>query len=138
MDEVVHGIPPTEKLFIGGNFNRHIETSVGGYDEVYGGFGFKDRNRGGTTLLDFAKVFELVIENSCFLKRDEHLVTFQSIVAATHIDYLLLKRGDKGLYKDCKVILSESLASYHRFLAMDVSIMIKRKKQVVWGPPSIR
>nr|XP_009609789.1 uncharacterized protein LOC104103581 [Nicotiana tomentosiformis] len=64
------------------------------------------RNGGGTTLLDFAKAFEFVIANSFFDKRDEHLVTFRSIMAKTQIDYLLLRRGDKCLCKDCKVIPS--------------------------------
>ncbi|XP_070056946.1 uncharacterized protein [Nicotiana tomentosiformis] len=71
LDEVVRGIPPTEKLFVGGYFNGHIGTSVGGYGEVHGGFVFRDRNRGGTSMLDFAKAFELVIVNSSFPKRGE-------------------------------------------------------------------
>nr|XP_016440856.1 PREDICTED: uncharacterized protein LOC107766571 [Nicotiana tabacum] len=40
LDEVVRGTSPTEKLFIRGDFNGHIGTSVGGYGEVHGGFGF--------------------------------------------------------------------------------------------------
>nr|XP_016463987.1 PREDICTED: uncharacterized protein LOC107786985 [Nicotiana tabacum] len=69
LDEVVQCIQPTEKLFIGGNFNGHIGTSAGGYSEVHRGFGFGDRNGGGTSLLDFARAFELVIVNSIFQKR---------------------------------------------------------------------
>ncbi|XP_019224635.1 PREDICTED: uncharacterized protein LOC109206279 [Nicotiana attenuata] len=99
LDEVVQGIPPTEKLFIGGDFNGHIGSSAGGYGEVHGGFGFGDRNGGGTSLLDFARAFELVIVNSMFPKREKHLVTFRSMVAN-----LLLKRCDRGLCEDCKVI----------------------------------
>ncbi|XP_019237909.1 PREDICTED: craniofacial development protein 2-like [Nicotiana attenuata] len=49
LDEVVRGIPPTEKLFIGGDFNDHIGSSADGYSEVHGGFGFGDRNRSGTS-----------------------------------------------------------------------------------------
>ncbi|XP_070002445.1 uncharacterized protein [Nicotiana sylvestris] len=69
LDEVVCGIPPIEKLFKGGDFNGYIGTSIGGYGEVHGGFGFKDRNKGCTALLDFAKVFELVSE--LWLPQDE-------------------------------------------------------------------
>nr|XP_009792884.1 PREDICTED: uncharacterized protein LOC104239854 [Nicotiana sylvestris]XP_016478297.1 PREDICTED: uncharacterized protein LOC107799670 [Nicotiana tabacum] len=50
--------------------NRHF---LGGYGEVHGGFGLRDMNRGGTSLLDFAKAFELVIVNTTFQKREEHL-----------------------------------------------------------------
>nr|XP_016453341.1 PREDICTED: uncharacterized protein LOC107777724 [Nicotiana tabacum] len=77
LDEVVRGIPSTEKLFVGGNFNGHIGSSDGGYGEVHGGFDFGVRNGDGTSLLDFVRAFELVIVNSIFSKREEHLVTFR-------------------------------------------------------------
>lgn len=95
----MHGILHTKKLFIGRDFNGHIKATSGGYD----GFGFGVRNEGGTSLLDFAKAFDTVA-NSSFPKKVEHLVTFQSSVARTRIDYLLFNKFDKGLYADCKVI----------------------------------
>ncbi|XP_009587941.1 uncharacterized protein [Nicotiana tomentosiformis] len=138
LDEVVYGILPTEKLFIGGDFNVHIRSSIGGYGEVHGGFDFGDRNGEGISLFDFTRAFELVIVNSSFSKREEHLVTFRSMVAKTQIDYLLLRRSDRGLCKDCKVIPSETLTSQHRLLVMDVDIMITRKKRFVQGQLMIR
>ncbi|XP_075111374.1 uncharacterized protein LOC142181761 [Nicotiana tabacum] len=66
-------VPPAEKLFIGGDFNGHIGATAGGYDEVHEGFGFRERNGRGTSLLDFAKAFGLVTANSSFPKREEHL-----------------------------------------------------------------
>ncbi|XP_070057883.1 uncharacterized protein [Nicotiana tomentosiformis] len=83
LDEMVRGIPHTEKCFIGGDFKGHIRATSEGYDDVDGGFGFGDRNRGRTSLLDFARVFDLVIANSSFPKKRDHLVTFQSSVAET-------------------------------------------------------
>ncbi|XP_070055299.1 uncharacterized protein [Nicotiana tomentosiformis] len=126
------------RFWEGVDFNDHIGSTTGGYGEVHGGFDFGDRNGGGTSLLDFAKVFEMVIANSSFSKREEYLVTFQSAVAKTQIDYLLLRRYDRGLCKDCKVIPGESLATQHRLLVMDVSIMIKSNKRSVRGRPRIR
>nr|XP_016482734.1 PREDICTED: uncharacterized protein LOC107803508 [Nicotiana tabacum] len=76
LDEMVRGIPHTEKLFIGRNFKGHIRVMYVGYDDVHGGFGFGDRNGGGTSLLHFARAFDLVIANSSFPKKREHLVTF--------------------------------------------------------------
>ncbi|XP_009779706.2 uncharacterized protein [Nicotiana sylvestris] len=90
LDEIVRSIPPVERLFIGGDFNGHIASSASGYTEVHGGFGFGERNGGGTSLLYFAKEFEQVIANSSFPKREEHLVTFKSSVARTQINYLLM------------------------------------------------
>ncbi|XP_075097983.1 uncharacterized protein LOC142175296 [Nicotiana tabacum] len=77
-DRLVRGIPLTEKLFIGGDFNGHIGATSAGYDGVHGGFIFGVRNGGGTSL-NCAKAFDLVIANSCFPKREEHLVTFRNL-----------------------------------------------------------
>ncbi|XP_070028811.1 uncharacterized protein [Nicotiana sylvestris] len=138
LDDIIRSIPPSERLFIGGDFNGHIGSSAGGYTEVHGGFGFGERNGGGTSLLDFAKTFNLVIANSSFPKREEHLVTYQSSVAKTQIDYLLLQRCDRRWCEDWKVIPGETLATQHRLLVMDIGITIKRKKRSVRGHPRIR
>nr|XP_016497502.1 PREDICTED: uncharacterized protein LOC107816320 [Nicotiana tabacum] len=137
MDEVVWGMLPTEKLFIGEDFNGHTGLSASGYGEVHRGFSFGDRNGGGTSLLDFARAFELVIVKSMFPKREEHLVTFRSMMAKTQIDYPLLRSCDRGLCEDCKVIPSENLATQYSLLVMDVDILIKRKKRFVRGQSRI-
>nr|XP_009761102.1 PREDICTED: uncharacterized protein LOC104213317 [Nicotiana sylvestris] len=106
---MVRNIPHTEKPFIGGGFNGHIGDSSRGYDDVHGGFDFGDRNEGGNLLLDFARAFDLVIANSSFPKREEHLVTFRNTMGKTQIDYLLCRKYDKGLCTDCKVASREVL-----------------------------
>ncbi|XP_070007600.1 uncharacterized protein [Nicotiana sylvestris] len=138
LDDIVRNIPHSERLFIGGDFNGHIGSSANGYTEVHGGFGFREQNGGGTSLLDFSKTFDLVNANSSFLKREEHLVTYQSSVAKTQIDYLLLRRCDRRLCEDCKVIPGKTLATQHRLLVMDIGIMIRRMKRSVRGRPRIR
>lgn len=70
------------------------------HGKVHGGFGFRDRNEGGATLL--------VVANSSFSKEKEHFVTFCNTVAKTQNDFLLLRKVDKSLCKDSKVILSEN------------------------------
>nr|XP_009767638.1 PREDICTED: craniofacial development protein 2-like [Nicotiana sylvestris]XP_016480455.1 PREDICTED: craniofacial development protein 2-like [Nicotiana tabacum] len=125
MDEVVCGVPLVEKLFIGGDFNRHIRTFASGYGEVHGGFGFGDRNGEGTSLLDFARAFELVIKNSSFPKKEEHLVTFRSTLAKTRIDYLLLRRCDRRMCEDCKVNPTKILATQYRLLMIDFVVQGK-------------
>ncbi|XP_070015550.1 uncharacterized protein [Nicotiana sylvestris] len=89
-------------------------------------------------LLDFAKAFGLVIANSRFPKRNEHLVTFQNAVAKTQIDYLLLRRCDNGLCKDYKVIPRETLATQHRLLVIDVGSRLKRRKRTARATQRIR
>ncbi|XP_070040224.1 uncharacterized protein [Nicotiana tomentosiformis] len=110
----------------------------GGYDDVHGGFGFGDRNGGGTSLLDFAKAFDLVIANSSFLKKREHLVTFRSLVAETQIDYVLCRKSDRGLCTDCKVIPSENLSTLHSLLVMDLEITKKRWKRAMYSQHRIK
>ncbi|XP_075112689.1 uncharacterized protein LOC107811424 [Nicotiana tabacum] len=110
----------------------------GGYDDVHGGFGFGDRNGGGTSLLDFAREFDLVIANSSFSKKREHLVTFRSSVAETQIDYLLCRKSDRGLCTDCKVFPIENLSTLPRLLVMDLDIMRKRRKRVMYSQHRIK
>ncbi|XP_070007991.1 uncharacterized protein [Nicotiana sylvestris] len=69
LDEMVHGIPHIEKLFIEGDLNGHIGVTSGRIDDVNGGFGFGDRNGGGASLLDFVRAFDLVIANSIYRRR---------------------------------------------------------------------
>lgn len=81
------------------------------------GFDFRDRNGGGTSLLELVKDLKLVISNSCFSKKDQdHLVDFCNITAKIQIDYLLLRRVYPGLCKDCKVISSENFMIQRKIL----------------------
>lgn len=119
LDKVIRGVPSSEKIFIGGDFNGHIRHLPIGYDDVYEGFGLGDRNDEGSALLDFARAFGLVVVNSKFSKKEEHLVTFHSRITKTQMDFLLLKKGDRDLCKDCKVFSNENLMTQHRLLVMD-------------------
>ncbi|XP_070039091.1 uncharacterized protein [Nicotiana tomentosiformis] len=90
------------------------------------------------SLLDFARAFDLVIANSSFPKKREHLVTFRSSVAETQIDYLLCKKSDRGLCTDYKVIPSENLSTLHRLLVMDLEITRKRRKKAMYSQHRIK
>ncbi|XP_055826347.1 uncharacterized protein LOC129894718 [Solanum dulcamara] len=138
LDEVVRGIPSAEKIFIGGDFNGQIGTTSNDFDDVHGDFSFGERNDSGVSLLEFVKTFELVIANSCFLKKDNQLVTFSSTTARTQIDYLLLQKDDRGLCKDCKVISSENSTTQHKLLVMDLEIKRDRRKKTLYNRPRIR
>ena len=48
MDKVV----TTEKLLVGGDFNAHVGSDMGGFGEVHGGLGTGQINDGGIRLLD--------------------------------------------------------------------------------------
>ncbi|XP_047253714.1 uncharacterized protein LOC124887841 [Capsicum annuum] len=44
LDEVWRGVPSTEKLFVGEDFNRHIGSLLRGYEDVHGSFDLGERN----------------------------------------------------------------------------------------------
>ena len=99
---------------------------------------FGERNEEGATLLDFARSFGLVVVNLGFPKKDDHLITFRSAIAKTQIDFLLLRKGDRVLCKECKVIPSENLSTQHRLLVMDLGIKKDRKRRGEECRPKIK
>ncbi|KAL8254913.1 hypothetical protein R6Q59_033134 [Mikania micrantha] len=127
MDEVMRNIPTDEKVCIGGDFNGHIGKENGGFQSIHEGCGFGSRNESGGTLLDFAVAHDLGIINSFFRKKDSHLITFSSGEWDTQIDYLLMRRGDRSRWLDCKVFPGEAAASQHKLLVADI---VMRKKLV--------
>ncbi|KAG5583947.1 hypothetical protein H5410_044381 [Solanum commersonii] len=92
------------------DFNNHVGTTFSGFDDVHGAFDFGDRNEGGASFLDFTRTFKL-IANSNFPKKKDHLTTFRNAMVKTQIDYILLRKVDRDLCKDCKVIPSENLTT---------------------------
>ncbi|XP_070044882.1 uncharacterized protein LOC142172416 [Nicotiana tabacum] len=133
-----YGVYVYREAYYMGDFNGHVGRSSGGYDGVHGGFDFRDRSGGGTSLLEYAKTFKLLIANSCYPKKAEHLITFRSTVVKTQIDYLLLRKYDRGICTDCKVIPSENLMTQHILLIMDVEIRWTRKKRAMSDIPRVR
>ena len=77
-DMVILDVPRSKKLFVGGDFNSHIGVEVDEYDAAHGGFGYGKRNNGGVSVLDFAIAYDLLVANSFFKKKENHLVTFRS------------------------------------------------------------
>jgi len=137
LDMVIQDIPRSEKLFIGGNFNDHIGADSDGYDAVYGGFGLGERNTGGVSVLDFTVAYELLVVNSYFKKKEDHLVNFKSDSFKTQIDYFLMRADSRRSYKDCKMIPSEYLGTQHRLLVLDVSSSVQRGKRGESGTPEL-
>ena len=58
---------------------------------MHGGQALGKRNHEGERLLEFAVANELVVGNSWFKKKFEHLVAYQSGDCKTQIDYILYK-----------------------------------------------
>lgn len=77
LDELVQGLSESDKLYIGGDFNGCVGVNCVGYEGVHEGCVFGVSNNGGIAILEFAVAYDFVIANTCFKKREEHLITFE-------------------------------------------------------------
>ena len=77
LNSVLSKIPPSEVLIPGGDWNGHVGSTADGFEGVHGGFGYGVRNSDGDRILEFALAHDLIIGNTLFMKRDNHLITYK-------------------------------------------------------------
>ena len=130
LEGVLLEIPQGEMVFIGGDLNGHVGRDGDGYIGVHGGHGFGNRNEEGKDILEFSVAYDLMVTNTFFKKREEHLVTYKSGSSRTQIDFFLTRKRDRLACKDCKVIPGESLTSQHRLLIIDVQLQRWTRKKL--------
>ena len=123
MDKVV-----TSEVLVGGDFNGHVVSDMGGFAEVHGGFGIGQTNDGGIRLLDWAVGKRLRLMNTCFPKRKSQLITLRSGETEAMIDYILVNNKYRSSAKDVKVIPGEGTVSQHCLLLMDILLKKVRRK----------
>ena len=128
LESLVQGIPLEEKIFLGGDLNGHVGKDASGYEGLHGGYGVGVANAEGKTILDFSLAFDFTIANSCFRKREEHLITYKSGQTCSQIDFFLIRKSDRKLCTNCKVIPGESLTTQHMVLVMDVRFSKRMKR----------
>ncbi|XP_037775543.1 uncharacterized protein LOC119572507 [Penaeus monodon] len=68
----------------------------------------------------------MVISNTIFTKRQEHLITYKSGRRASQIDYLLYRRRNMVEIINCKVIPGDHVTNQHRLVVMDLNIKVSR------------
>ena len=117
-------IPASEQLIVCGDWNGHIGYQSTGFEEVHGGQAIGKRNTEDERILEFAFANELVVGNTWFKKKPKHLVTYQSRVAATQIDFILYRQSFRRQVSNVKVIFGEECASQHRLLVGDFKVSI--------------
>ena len=88
-------IPRSEFLIPCGDWNGHVSRAGTEYREVHGGmrYGRYEPYVEGERTLEYALAFDLLLGNTCFKKRDSHLITYKSGNAATQIDFILFPRA---------------------------------------------
>ena len=120
----------SKKVLVGGDFNGHIGSDMGGFGAVHRGFGIGQINDAGIRLLDWVVVKELGFLNTCFQKKKRWLITFRSSETETMIDNILVNNKYRSSVKDVKVIPSEEIVSQHFLLLMDMLFKKKVRKKV--------
>ena len=82
-------IPASEFLIPCGDWNGHAGSTGSGYKEVHGGYGYGKPDPDSERILEYALAYDLFLGNTCFKKRDSHLITYRSGNTATQIDFML-------------------------------------------------
>ena len=100
-----------------------------------GGFGFGKRNVEGEMILEFADAWNFVVANTWFKKNEGRLITYEiPWKCRTVIDYFLIRKSDRKLIRDVKVIRQEECISGHKLIICVLDLMEglnKRKLEFV-------
>ena len=84
-------------------FNGHIGKAALGYEGIHGGYGIGERNTDTEQILKFPVANNLDVRNSKFVKKDNHLIMYQSADCSSQVDHILLQCNKFHLVKDIKV-----------------------------------
>src|SRR5260221_1605447 len=106
---VLGDIPEGEAIWLGGDLIGHVGAKIDGYEGVHGGHGFGTKNMEGDRILEFGAAIDLVV----FKKEQSKLVTYESGGTRSTIDYLLMRRQDRGMMRNVKVIPGEKCVCQH-------------------------
>ena len=121
-------------LLICGDFNGLIGKAALGYEGIHGRYGFGKQNINGERMLEFAVSNNLVVGNSKFVKKDNHLITYQSGGYSSQINYILLQCNKFHLVEDIKVVSGEECITQHRLLICDLKLKISKNAEKKFVP----
>ena len=119
----------SERCIVGGDMNGHIGNGHDAINRIHGGNAYGDGNEDGEKIIDLALSFDLVIGNTIFCKKHEHLITYRSGNRASQIDFLLYRRKDIKEIRNCKVIPGDHVTAQHRLLVIDLMIAARRRQK---------
>ena len=94
LNTAVNKVSTAETLVICGDINGHVGKVANRYEGVHGGHGYGLRNTEGERILEFAVAHDLVVGNTHFHKKEDHLITYQSGGNSSQIDYILVRKSD--------------------------------------------
>ncbi|XP_064121569.1 uncharacterized protein LOC135226021 [Macrobrachium nipponense] len=78
LEEEIEKVPADERCLVWGDPNGHVGQNNYVISHIHGGYGYDERNAEGERIVDFAVSKDMVLANTFFIKRQEHLVTYKS------------------------------------------------------------
>ena len=134
LEDTIRKVGADETLVICGNLNGHIVKQVNGNEGIHSGYGYDIRNKESEHILEFAIVHNLVVGNSYFTKKDNHLITYQSEGISSQTDYILVRRSDFKLVRDIEVIPGEEVVTQHRMFVSDIEWKFTKQNKKAFTP----
>ena len=129
-------IPASEFLIPCGDWNGCVGHVGTRYRVVHGGMGYGrlEPDVEGERILEYALAFNLLLGNTCFKKRDSHLIIYKLGNLARQIDFILFRRTMRKLVTDVKVIPGEEVALQHQLLVCSMRIDVPPKSKCKFTP----
>ena len=78
LQEELEKVDEKERCIVGGDMNGHIGNGHDAINRNHHGNAYGDGNEDGEKIIDLALSFDLVIGNTIFCKKHEHLSTYRS------------------------------------------------------------
>ncbi|KAK4312024.1 hypothetical protein Pmani_016517 [Petrolisthes manimaculis] len=128
LQEEIEKVEDNDKFIVNGDLNGHIGGGTNVISRIHGGNYFGECNEEGERVIDFAISNDLVVCNTIFKKRPEHLITYNSGNRASQIDFMLYRRCDRVEIQHCKVIPGDHVTAQHRLVTLDLAIMVTQKQ----------
>ena len=119
LQTVISELPDKEIVIPCGDWNGHVGREAAGYEGVRGGSGYGESNADGDRVL---------------VKRDSHLITYQSGNAKTQIDFILVRKRNLKMAKDIKVIPSEECVPQHKLLICELRLKTPKPHPKPFSP----
>ena len=134
LESEMRRIPLHEELVIGGDINRHVGKDRSNFQMEHGGHGYGQQNPEGESILIFAQAYDLVVANTYFQEKYEHLKWGR----CSTVDYIIRRRKKLKNIKDCEVIPGECAITQHRIIVMDYKSSLRRMARPRKRKPQVR
>ena len=91
LEDLIGEMLEKEELVIEGDLNGYVGKETDGYSRVHGGRGYGERNEEGRRILYMAQRNDLMVCNTRYKKKDNH-ITCSSGGRKSQLDFILVKQ----------------------------------------------